>query len=462
MSEPAEEQKALQPYADAMKQDWDDRARENAKWYINTVKRDQSDEEFLASAKPDVEKFVFNDPVFTRGGDLKKMRLLEIGCGIGRMTQHLAEAFAEVYGTDVSGEMIRQGRERLRHLGNVHLSETNGCDFAMLPSDYFDRVFSVYVFQHVPDIEVVRSNIRDACRVLKPGGLFKFQTCAITAPEYEGVEKDTWTGASFPETEIRRIARETGARLVSILGVDTQYCWTILRKPAHPGEPKYTTANPEIKLFGRSDDPLIKQIPTSGDYAFLTLVVAGLQPEDVDANSMTVELGGHPALPCYVGAVGEEFAAALGDPGDQPLDRLVQVNLGVPNGAPWGRIEVRIRLINGETSEPVVIEMLEPLPVAPKINLISNAVDGGVDVHARGDKSRFRVFANGLDRTSSPENVRVHIGKLALKPISVSFVPANGVFMTVAQMPEEILPGETEIRLQFNDQISQAVRLRIR
>ena len=44
---------------------------------------------------------------------------LEIGCGLGRMTRHLAGIFGEVYATDVSAEMIRGACARLGHLGNV-------------------------------------------------------------------------------------------------------------------------------------------------------------------------------------------------------------------------------------------------------------------------------------------------------------------------------------------------------
>ena len=215
-----------------MKRDWDDRARENAKWYINTIKMDQSDDEFDATGRPEVQKFVLADPILTKDCDLKRLRLLEIGCGIGRMTKHLAEAFGEVHGTDVSAEMINQARDRMRDYGNVFLYETSGVDFGELPDDYFDMIFSVYVFQHVPDVSVIHSNIRDACRVLKPGGLFKFQVCGIDHKDFTSMPKDTWTGVAFCEEEIRRAARESGVKLMSILDYGTQYCWVILRKPS--------------------------------------------------------------------------------------------------------------------------------------------------------------------------------------------------------------------------------------
>lgn len=444
-------------FSQTMKQAWNERAREDARWYINTVKRDQTDAEFAASARPDVEKFVFADPIFIAGDETQQLRLLEIGCGIGRMTQHLAPAFAEVHATDVSGEMIAQGRARLSHVANVHLHETNGCDFAALPSAYFERIFSVYVFQHVPDVEVVRSNIRDAGRTLKAGGLFKFQTCAITAPEYAQMPKDTWTGASFPESEIRRIARDTGLKLVSVLGNGTQYCWTILRKLRDHAPACLTTHTPRIAFASRADNPQLKQIPANGDYAYLSLLVSGLT-EAADANNITVEIAEQAALPCYVGALGAEFAAVARDLHDT---RLTQINVAIPETAPSGRVGARVKLSDGQASESIIIELLERQPLIPKIYLVSNAVDGGVDVYARGAKATFRVFADGMNATANPDNVRVHVGAHKLTPRSVAFVPANGVHMTVAEMPDAMRAGATEVRIQFGDLISESVKVDI-
>ncbi len=450
-----QEQQSFQNFSDAMKRDWDDRARENAKWYINTVRKDQTDAEFDSTGRPEVQNFVLADPVLNRRRDLKQLRLLEIGCGIGRMTKHLAEAFGEVYGTDVSAEMIARGRERMRDYPNVFLYETNGLDFAALPSEHFDMIFSVYVFQHVPDVSVIHSNIRDACRVLKPGGLFKFQVCGIDHEAYGRMPKDTWTGVAFTDAEIRRAARDNNVKLMSVLDYGTQYCWVILRKPYQRTSAR-TGARPRIELFGRSDSPEIKAIPTSGDYAYLTIVASGVDQNEADANTVIVEINGRDYLPMYAGWVGDNFAEAIG--GD--VDQMVQVNLGVKPGMPCGRCSALVKS-DGLRSDPAPIEFLEPQPVIPKINLISNAVDGGVDVSARGEKAVFRVFASGLDDTATPDNVIVRVNQRIIRPDSVSFIPANGVHMTVARMPEEVTPGEAEVRIQFGDLISLPVMTRI-
>jgi hypothetical protein len=104
--------------------------------------------------------------------------------------------------------MLRLARERLADLKNVHFHETSGYDFAGLPSDYFDLVFSAFVFEHVPSPEIIRFESSRCLSRAETGGFIKFQTNSLTAFDFEEMEKDTWMGASLPESEIRRFAEE--------------------------------------------------------------------------------------------------------------------------------------------------------------------------------------------------------------------------------------------------------------
>jgi SAM-dependent methyltransferase len=51
----------------------------------------------------------------------------------------------------------------------------NGVDLSAYPDASFDFVFSYIVFQHIPDVNVTLKYIREAGRVLRPGGSFYFQ-----------------------------------------------------------------------------------------------------------------------------------------------------------------------------------------------------------------------------------------------------------------------------------------------
>lgn len=437
-------QQELQEFAFLMKHDWDDRARQDAKWFINTLRLQQTDEEFDATGAFEVNRLVAVDlPMLTGGRAPKSLRVLEIGCGAGRMTRHLANLFGEVVGVDVSGEMVRQARQRLAGTGNAQLYETNGVDFAALPGEHFDLILSAYVFQHVPSALVIQSNLEDAWRVLKPGGAFRFQTNAITAFDFDSVEKDTWTGASFPESDLRGFAARKDAQLISIIGAETQYCWTTLRKRTRPpgAKPQFTNAALAIVDYGRADDFTIKQIPTQGESAHLALFITGLSFDEIDANSLIVELGGERALPQYVGPCGTNVSG-MGE-------AVMQVNQKLPAGLPAGKIEVRAITLNGETSSAVTIELHEPQPIIPKIVNVRNARDEQVNVLTRGKDTEIWLFVEGLDLTADPGNTRVKIGERVVKPIHISLQPANAAYLVKIPLPANVEPGEQELRLYF-------------
>lgn len=454
----------LQDFADAMKRDWDARARQDAKWFINSLRQRQSEEEFDKTGLIEVERLALSDlPLLTRGRDPKNLRVLEIGCGAGRMTKHLASIFGEVTGVDVSGEMIRQARERLDGIGNASLHETNGVDFAIFGDEEFDLILSAYVFQHVPSAEVIESNIRDGWRVLKPGGVFKFQTNSVTSRDYARVEKDTWAGAVFPESEIRRFAWESGACLISIFGAGTQYCWTTIRKrvPRNPAGAAVTP--PRVVFFGRTVDAFDKTIPTEGDQASLTVIASrasGLDDDLADCNSASVIVNDLAVTARYAGPIGRNFEGALKARYGDQLDHLTQIEIGVPAGLRSGVAKVRLRIGALAVSDPVEIEFISAQPV-PKIGTIMNASDYGTDIHARGEKSRLKILVEGLNGAASVENIRLQIGGWMIRPHRVSFHPGNAVYEVEAQLPDAVTPGPTELKIYFGDLQSAGVTIQI-
>ncbi|HEV2773121.1 MAG TPA: class I SAM-dependent methyltransferase [Thermoleophilaceae bacterium] len=209
-----------------MKRDWDARARENAKFYVVSSRSDWDEEAFSASGKSSAEELVFSElDLVTAGDDPRSLRLLEIGCGVGRMTEHLAETFGEVHGVDVSGEMVATAKQRLSHFDNVHVHETNGADLAVFPDSFFDFAFSFIVFQHIPFREVVEGYLREVHRVLKPGRLFKFQVQGTSGEKFAALEKDTWLGVGFSAAEMDALAAEIGFEVLKSEGEGTQYFW---------------------------------------------------------------------------------------------------------------------------------------------------------------------------------------------------------------------------------------------
>ncbi len=212
-----------------MCRDWDRRARKNARHYIHTGRLQWDDGDFFDSGRQNVRETILNDlENICQGRDPKQMKILEIGCGVGRMTRALAEFFGEVYAVDVSGEMIARARQALAGLPNVHLFQNNGADLAVLGGRKVDFAFSYIVFQHVPDREIVRHYVREVYRLLEPGGLFKFQ---VQGNVVARSRPDTWRGIHFSESDAVQMAEDCGFEPRYRAGAGTQFFWLWFFKP---------------------------------------------------------------------------------------------------------------------------------------------------------------------------------------------------------------------------------------
>ena len=98
-------------------------------------------------------------------------RLLEAGCGTGRMTPALARAVGELVAVDFSFESLRANRAKLAKAGaaNTHLVQADLCRLPFADGA-FDRVVSCQVLEHVPGAEARAAAVDGLARVLKPGG----------------------------------------------------------------------------------------------------------------------------------------------------------------------------------------------------------------------------------------------------------------------------------------------------
>lgn len=101
--------------------------------------------------------------------------ILEIGCGIGRFMKPLACIFKTVYGVDISKKMLKTAKKYCAGMPNITTHLNDGFSLDFLEDNTFDYCVSAGVFQHITHIDVITGYIREAIRVLKPGGLFLFQ-----------------------------------------------------------------------------------------------------------------------------------------------------------------------------------------------------------------------------------------------------------------------------------------------
>lgn len=214
----------LKEQLDKMQRDWDARARENARHYVANSQTEWTDEEFFASGEQTVREELLTDMTnICQGKAPGEMRVLEIGCGAGRLTRALSHLFGEVHAVDVSGEMVARARQAVSDRGNVYVYQNNGADLQVVPGGDFDFAFTTLVFQHIPSREIIENYVREVHRLLRRGALFKFQVQGCT--EVETRPDDTWLGVPFSDEQAVAMAQRCGFEPRYRHGAGTQFFW---------------------------------------------------------------------------------------------------------------------------------------------------------------------------------------------------------------------------------------------
>jgi ubiquinone/menaquinone biosynthesis C-methylase UbiE len=166
-------------------------------------------------------------------------RVLDIGCGTGRIMRHAASWCRVIHGVDISAEMVRQGREQLADLPNVHLHVGNGYDLGGFESGSFDLVYSVVALQHMPRT-VAFNYLCEAHRVLTQGGTMWFYVPNLLREQdfagFNHLSQPWFVTHPYPMNfytpqEIGRLAVAAGFRLEHL----TDEMRIQARKTAEPG-----------------------------------------------------------------------------------------------------------------------------------------------------------------------------------------------------------------------------------
>ena len=206
-----------------MRNDWELRAKKNPFYFIRTEKN-QSDEEFWRSGYRDRDSILEHKSIKEKLDEkFDEFKVLEIGCGIGRILIPMSEKFQEVIGIDISQEMVNIGKQKTKSIPNCKILLNNGIDLSSLSSDYFDFCYSFIVFQHIPEKKIVKNYIKEVARVLKPNSYFRFQVRGTITTKPNQI--NTWDGVQFSSQEIHEFADDFGFRVIAESGESTEYYW---------------------------------------------------------------------------------------------------------------------------------------------------------------------------------------------------------------------------------------------
>lgn len=253
-----------------MARDWDELARTNAAYSIVSTPEFEGAgaerlESFWDSGRLEVER-ILGGLVLVNTGSLT---LVEIGCGIGRMTRALAARFDRVIALDVSPEMIGRARASNPNLANVEFRVGSGMDLDGIPDRSVDVVFSWFVLQHLPRAADVLRYVAETGRVLRGGGtaFLHMQTSrnaldhsrrwierrlyyalparvrdALFARRGSRLERDfairfrVWRGGFVRPSAVARVAHASGLMVRDAQPLGDRYtCFTLRKETAAPG-----------------------------------------------------------------------------------------------------------------------------------------------------------------------------------------------------------------------------------
>jgi len=159
-----------------LQRDWDELGRTDPLWAILSREDRQGNKwdaaEFFATGRRAIEREMSH--IRSLNIDVPSGTALDFGCGVGRLTQALAEYFDEVYGVDIAPAMLELAEKYNRHRDRCQYLLNTVDDLSLFSSNTFGFIYSSLVLQHM-EPQYSKKYIREFLRILAPGGLLVFQ-----------------------------------------------------------------------------------------------------------------------------------------------------------------------------------------------------------------------------------------------------------------------------------------------
>ena len=211
----------------------------------------QAKQEFFASGRHHVQCILETcrrliDPTFA------PKRVLDFGCGVGRLVVPFAELAEWVVGVDVSPSMLVEARRNCTEFNLHHIDLLASDDELSMLGEPFDLVHSSIVFQHI-DVARGRRLFSRLVELLAPGGLGAVHvtygkaafagTFGQSPPQAPAAPERSWTQMLIPR-------------------------W-LERKADEPVEHKPVNGDPEMQMNSYSLSELAFVLQTAGVARFV-------------------------------------------------------------------------------------------------------------------------------------------------------------------------------------------------
>jgi SAM-dependent methyltransferase len=230
-----------------MSLDWDARAKDNYRFYIDTGNW-KTEEEFDANGKHDVETIVLPALELVKNRD----RMLEIGAGAGRMTVYLSGLFKRVYAVDCSRIMLEKLQERLRGIENVISVHNDGIRLPVFLNGLMDYVLCYAVLDHIPKREYLIELIKNIHSVLIPGGIATVElgACGWVKNDLQD-NAGTWRGVVWSQEGFKDMLRKVGFEIAIEHEDNEESLWILM------GDTVWSTEDLEIFLQEHDEDVVL-------------------------------------------------------------------------------------------------------------------------------------------------------------------------------------------------------------
>ena len=412
-----------------MREDWNARARDDARYWVAFGGRDSDDAAFFATATDVVNRLesqMKRVPIERRGD----WKALEVGCGPGRLMRPMSGKFVEIHGVDISDEMIARAKDTLADLPNAFVHTSNGSTLDMFAEESFDFVYSYAVFQHIPSRDVVFAYLREIRQVMKTGGITVLQFSGLQNRGGSGT--DTWDGIRFTSRELQEFATSQNFQVLMLDGVGTQYMWTTWRKQPDGWIEDQSRREIETPVLIRritnaqSSEPLA---PCRGRYASISIWVENL-PQDAGLNQLRVIVGN--SLGSITDITPPDYAG------------LQQVNVQLPELEATGLLPVEIYWGEQKISPPATLRVIPPAPMVPCVCSIRDGSNLASDCRISS-----RTVKMTMEEISHPDEVEVTIDGLPVMGLELFCTdPRPQRFEVNFALPEEIQPGTRNLELR--------------
>jgi len=124
-------------------------------------------EKMLVDSPKEIQDFLIGEIEFIKNLS-KTGKILEVGCGYGRLLKILSEKAEEVIGVDFSKQLLEKAKENLEGFSNVKLQEMDAQNLLFANNSFNYVVCLDNTFGNMPGIE--DKVISEMKRVVKKGG----------------------------------------------------------------------------------------------------------------------------------------------------------------------------------------------------------------------------------------------------------------------------------------------------